>query len=230
VNNPIIDSVVVDSAVTQVTVSGSGFQPSSSAPSVIFNGSTLTVISSSDIQFVASLPPGLVQGTYLPEVATHSDNFTDTTKFDVAIDIDIQVPPAPQFSSVSYVVPAATDIWGFAKNISLSTSPISIPLFGTNESSGILQSGSSIISGGHGVSEMSIRIYDRPPSGVSLSFSVKNLTTGAIAGPGTTQPDFFWGDFQVNPALLIGNGDQAVIMLSVSSGTFMLPFIQWAVG
>jgi hypothetical protein len=83
-SNILINSVVVNSSVTQITVSGSGFQSGTAAPNVRFDGTVLTVTSFSDTQFVASLPSGLGSGSYLLEVAT-SNSFNSTNDFEVTI-------------------------------------------------------------------------------------------------------------------------------------------------
>jgi hypothetical protein len=85
-NNPIVDNAVVNSVMTQITVSGSGFSPHSEAPQVRFNGSGVTVVSFSDTQFVANLPNGVSAGTYLLEVSTQ-DPFEKVEEFDVTIGV-----------------------------------------------------------------------------------------------------------------------------------------------
>jgi hypothetical protein len=91
--NILINSAVVNSSVTQITVSGSGFQSGTAAPNVRFDGTVLTVTSFSDTQFVASLPSGLGPGSYLLEVAT-SNSFNSTNDFEVTI--GAQGPTGPQ--------------------------------------------------------------------------------------------------------------------------------------
>jgi hypothetical protein len=95
-NNPIVDNAVVNSALTQITVSGSGFSPNSEAPQVRLNGSAITVVSFSDTQFVANLPGGLSAATYLLEVSTQ-DPFEKVEEFDVTIGaVGAQGPVGPQ--------------------------------------------------------------------------------------------------------------------------------------
>lgn len=48
----------------QVTLNGSGFEPSKKSPTVLFAGSALTVVSSTDSQIVATLPANTVAGNF----------------------------------------------------------------------------------------------------------------------------------------------------------------------
>jgi len=60
----VIDSASVNGKLTQLSISGQGFDPSGQAPKVTFNTSNLTVISFSNSSIVAALPTGTKSGSY----------------------------------------------------------------------------------------------------------------------------------------------------------------------
>ena len=62
--NPVIDSGTINYVSNQLTLTGSGFEPSKKQPVVQFNGNTLTLVSASDAQIVAQLPAVVVPGTF----------------------------------------------------------------------------------------------------------------------------------------------------------------------
>src|SRR5579864_2512588 len=65
---PVIDSVTLDSGLTQITINGSNFAPSgSSAPVVVVDGITLTLVSYSNTNIVATFPT-LTAGAFLLSV------------------------------------------------------------------------------------------------------------------------------------------------------------------
>lgn len=62
--SPNVTNVTIDYSANQITIVGTNFSPSNVAPTVVFNGTTLTLVSFSNQQIVASLPTQTV-GTYL---------------------------------------------------------------------------------------------------------------------------------------------------------------------
>jgi hypothetical protein len=62
--NPVIENGTINYVSNQLTLTGSGFEPSKKLPQVQFNGNSLIVISASDAQVVAQLPAVVVPGTY----------------------------------------------------------------------------------------------------------------------------------------------------------------------
>src|ERR1700686_201778 len=77
---PTVLSTSINSAVTQLTISGSGFSPTNLAPTVVIGTSTLTLVSFSDTQIVATLPTNEPSGSYQLSVTTaggaaHTDTF-----------------------------------------------------------------------------------------------------------------------------------------------------------
>lgn len=61
---PTIISASVNSAITQLTISGSGFSPSNTTPVVVLGNTTLALNSFSDTQIVAALPANEPAGSY----------------------------------------------------------------------------------------------------------------------------------------------------------------------
>jgi hypothetical protein len=61
---PVIDSGTINYVSNQLTLTGSGFEPSKKHPVVQFNGNTLTLVSASDAQIVVQLPAAVVPGTF----------------------------------------------------------------------------------------------------------------------------------------------------------------------
>jgi hypothetical protein len=61
---PVVNSGTINYSNNRVTLSGSGFEPSTTAPTVQFNGAALTVDSFSNTQVVATLPATTPAGTF----------------------------------------------------------------------------------------------------------------------------------------------------------------------
>jgi len=212
-SNPVIDSVIVDAAVTQITVSGSGFKPSSSAPSVRFNGSTLTVSSSSDTLFVASLPGGLSTGSYLLEVE-NSDTFSIVAVFEVYV---------AQQSSFFIGWCSLSNMIGAITNVTLSTTPVQIPAFGASINS------SGIASGSGRLTDFLLSSDQAVPGGATqLQGSIKNVTTSTTLGPVGVNSGNYNGLF--SSSLNFSDGDQIVVILEVTGSSTMFPGIRWVVG
>jgi hypothetical protein len=57
---PVVNNSSINYGVNpnQITINGSGFSPKSSAPMVLFNNVSLTLLSFIDLQIVANLPTG----------------------------------------------------------------------------------------------------------------------------------------------------------------------------
>lgn len=212
-SNPVIDSVVVDSAVTQITVSGSGFKPSTSAPSVRLNGSTLTVTSSSDSSFVASLPSGLSTGTYLLEVENSAAFWV--TQFDVYI---------AQQSSLFIGWESPTNIIGAVSNIALSTTAVQLPAFGVGSNS----DGIAHASGGN-ITDFVLSSDKAVPTGATqLQGTIKNITTGNSLGPVGINSGNYNSLFSAN--LVMNDGDQIAVILKVTGNPTTFSGIRWVCG
>jgi len=61
---PVVNEGTINYTSNQVTLTGSGFEPRSESPIVLFNGSQLNLVSASDAQIVAKLPSSVVPGTF----------------------------------------------------------------------------------------------------------------------------------------------------------------------
>lgn len=216
--NPIIDSVVVDSGITQLTVSGSGFKPASTAPSVRFNGSTLTVGTNSNTQFVASLPSGLTSGSYLLEVE-NSDSFTCTTDFDVFIPTSSSL-----MSSFGYAI--SGEIWGHAQNISVTSSETLIPVFGDSTAPSNVYD-SLLVSNGF-AGRVSVALDSPVPSGSTLQAYLRNYTHSSVDS--VTINSGLAGAKSSGTGLTISaSGDQVYFVLKVSSGnSFTVSRVEWS--
>jgi hypothetical protein len=74
-------SAVVDSSADRITISGTGFKPAASAPTVTLDNLSLTLVSSTNLAVVAKVPTSLAPGSYLLTVmnsASQSATFNVT--------------------------------------------------------------------------------------------------------------------------------------------------------
>src|SRR5579863_3861285 len=77
---PNIVSTTVDSTITRLTINGSGFSPTNLAPTVVLGTATLSLVSFTDTQIVATLPANEPAGSYDLSV-TNSDGSAKTDTF-----------------------------------------------------------------------------------------------------------------------------------------------------
>jgi len=75
--NPVVQSGTVNYAANQVTLTGSGFQPNKTAPTVLFDGAKPKVDSSSDALIVATRPSKTAAGTFRLTVKDSLGNFAN---------------------------------------------------------------------------------------------------------------------------------------------------------
>jgi hypothetical protein len=75
-SGPVVNNGSINYQTNQVTLSGSSFQPGKTAPTVLFNGSSLALSSFSDTQIIATLPAGLLPGTFNLTVNSSSGSTT----------------------------------------------------------------------------------------------------------------------------------------------------------
>jgi hypothetical protein len=61
---PVVQSGTINYVTNQITLTGSAFQPAKAKPTVLFDGTALTVTSSSNTQIIATLPTGVAPGTF----------------------------------------------------------------------------------------------------------------------------------------------------------------------
>lgn len=93
---PVVNNSVINYSVSpnQITINGSGFQPQSAAPTVLFNNVTLTLGSFSNAQVVANLPTGTSAGSYRLRITNSQGNYYE---FDVTYGaVGPQGPMGPQ--------------------------------------------------------------------------------------------------------------------------------------
>ena len=64
VSGPVVNNGTINYQTNQVTLIGSGFEPTKVAPTVVFSSTTLSVVSASNNQVVATLPAGVSAGTF----------------------------------------------------------------------------------------------------------------------------------------------------------------------
>lgn len=81
---PTVISASADTGITQLTIVGSGFSPSGTAPIVVLGTSTLTITSFTDTQIVAALPANEAAGSYSLAV-TETSGGNKTTTFGATI-------------------------------------------------------------------------------------------------------------------------------------------------
>jgi hypothetical protein len=61
---PVVQSGIINYVTNQVTLTGTNLEPGKAKPTVLFNGTSLTVTFFSNTQVVATLPTGLTPGTF----------------------------------------------------------------------------------------------------------------------------------------------------------------------
>jgi Collagen triple helix repeat (20 copies)/IPT/TIG domain len=71
---PAVTSGTVNYSTNQITLTGSGFLPNKTAPTVLFNSLKATVVSDTATQIVATLPAGLSAGTFIVSVTNSQGN------------------------------------------------------------------------------------------------------------------------------------------------------------
>jgi Collagen triple helix repeat (20 copies) len=64
VSEPVVTKGTFNYQTNQVTLSGSGFEPTKAVPTVVMSKTTLSVVSASDTQIVAKLPAPVAPGAY----------------------------------------------------------------------------------------------------------------------------------------------------------------------
>jgi hypothetical protein len=93
---PVIISSSISSDLTTITINGSGFVQGGTTPTVVLGTDTLTVVTSSNTQIVASLPTNEPAGSYLLSV-TENGGGSKTTAFGVTVGVvGPQGPQGPQ--------------------------------------------------------------------------------------------------------------------------------------
>lgn len=61
---PVVQGGTINYLTNQITLTGSGFEPSKITPTVLFEGSSLALSSFTNFRIVAKLPSGLLPGTF----------------------------------------------------------------------------------------------------------------------------------------------------------------------
>jgi hypothetical protein len=61
---PVVQGGTINYLTNQITLTGSGFEPSKITPTVLFKGSSLALSSFTNFRIVAKLPSGLLPGTF----------------------------------------------------------------------------------------------------------------------------------------------------------------------
>jgi hypothetical protein len=74
---PVVQSGNINYLTNVITLTGSNFEPAKTKPTVLFDGSALTLSSFSNTQIVAALPAGLAPGTFDLTVTNSSGNSVD---------------------------------------------------------------------------------------------------------------------------------------------------------
>src|SRR3984885_11851808 len=99
---PVVNSVTVSYSSNEVTVNGSGFLPTNAAPAVLFNNTSLALVSATDATIVAYLPSGVTAGTFNLTV-TNSEN----KKFRFEVTYGATGPQGPAGANGAPGVPGA---------------------------------------------------------------------------------------------------------------------------
>ena len=74
---PVVNSGTINYSTNQITLTGSGFEPNKTKPTIAFNGGALTVLTFSNTQITATLPTGLTPGTFDLNVTNSQGNSVD---------------------------------------------------------------------------------------------------------------------------------------------------------
>ncbi len=72
-----VNSAAINYGNNQVTINGASFEPLKKTPTVLFNGTPLTINSYTNTQIVATLPAGTAAGTFAVIVANSIGEFND---------------------------------------------------------------------------------------------------------------------------------------------------------
>lgn len=129
------------------------------------------------------------------------------------------------FTAFSFILgEAQLPIYGLARNVSVTTSNLIIPAFGSENSDGRYSDPSS---NSISVAHMQIWLGTTLPAGGNLSFYFKNLTSGtAFNFTGTLNAGS--SSAEVNATgVTAASGDQIAVIFSLSSGSQTLPSLQW---
>lgn len=108
-SSPVVISASSNSAVTQLTIVGSGFSPNSTTPTVSLGNVALSLASFTDTQIVATLPANEPAGSYSLSV-TETSSGSRTTTFGVTI--GAVGPTGPQGPAGPVGVTGATGVQG----------------------------------------------------------------------------------------------------------------------
>jgi hypothetical protein len=90
---PVVTSATVNYTNNQITLHGQNFSPSGAAPTVVFNGQTLTLVSFSNQTVVATLPSNIPAGAYRLTI-TNPAIPNQSGELDVTIGVNILVTGA----------------------------------------------------------------------------------------------------------------------------------------
>ena len=109
-NSPVILSVSINYSTNQITATGTNF---STSPTVTFGGTAVSVLSSTTTQITATLPTGLVAGTYKLSITTNPGLIGE-----IAVEYG-SITPALTFSTLCSLIPRALASTG--NNINLAS-------------------------------------------------------------------------------------------------------------
>jgi hypothetical protein len=74
---PVVNSGTINYSTNQILLTGTGFEPNKTKPTVAFNGAALTVLTFSNTQVTATLPSGLTPGTFDLTLTNSQGNSVD---------------------------------------------------------------------------------------------------------------------------------------------------------
>lgn len=217
-SSPVIYNVAVDSGITQLTITGTNFIPVSAAPTVEFNGSNLTLVSSSNTSIVATLPSGLSSGTY-ELIVSNSDNFSCPIRYEVVIELPVSELVAPSYQGTGAAGPV---IGGYVTNILVSSTAVTIP------ASGIGLSASGTAAYTVTPQELSILLTEPLPIGAgTLNVTFKDVTTSVTIGAAPISSGGMKVTWNNGSPITVTAGDIIELIISVTGSQTLLPSITW---
>lgn len=146
------------------------------------------------------------------------------------LDNDVNSLISSAFMSFGWIdEPHSLPLYGWARNVSLSTSSLLIPVVGIESSEGRYSdpNGTALPT----VNGVTIYLGSNLASGAgNLSFAFKNVSTSTTSNSGTLSVGNASASVTFGTGITVSSGDKIAIVLSMASGSLVLPSLQWGIG
>lgn len=143
---------------------------------------------------------------------------------------DITVNSAAVVDGSSFGLISQGAFLGYAEDIQVGTSDVSVPLFGIGLSSPSNIYDLAITTLGGGPTKFAINLNAPLPSGAgTLTANIKNVTTSTLLYSGGVTIASGSASGSINTSrLTINSGDQVVLLFKVSGSSVLIPQIFWS--